>query len=160
MLGGWSACSAVAMPMSEIKRVRFPRPVVIAGQRSAWPKGNPGQGRRKGGHNLVTTLIKEALLIAAAESGQDGKGKGGLVGYLLWLSRSQPASFANLLGKVLPMQIASADDTPFDVDMTVEQVRERLAARGIAVEGIFDPPAEQLSLPHLPSRGGNGKLDS
>jgi hypothetical protein len=42
--------------------------------------------------------------------GEDQRGRGGLQGYLVFLAKTDPKSFAGLLGKVLPMQITGKDD--------------------------------------------------
>ena len=67
-------------------------------------------GRRKGSRNKVTGLLKTAILEAAAIVGSDGKGKDGLVGYCRFLACNEPRAFAQLLGKVLPLQVTGDDD--------------------------------------------------
>src|SRR5665213_2158251 len=67
---------------------------------------NAGQGRPKGALNKTTSLLKEAILLAAEQRGSDGLGKDGLTGYCQFLADEQPRAFAQLLGKVLPMQVA------------------------------------------------------
>lgn len=67
---------------------------------------NAGKGRIKGTPNKTTRTLKEAILAAAEACGEDGKGKGSLVGYLTGLARRDNKAFASLLGKVLPMTIS------------------------------------------------------
>jgi hypothetical protein len=74
--------------------------------------GNPGPGRPKGAPNKTTALLKEAIIRAAEAAGEDGRGKGKLTGYCTFLAKSEPKAFAQLLGKVLPMQIAGDDGGP------------------------------------------------
>mgnify|MGYP001140226800 CR=1 FL=1 len=62
-------------------------------------------GRKKGTPNKTTALLKDAILLAAEKTGQDGKGKGGLIGYCRFLAANEPKAFAQLMGKVLPTQI-------------------------------------------------------
>lgn len=64
-----------------------------------------GRGRKKGEVNKTTRVLKEAILLAAQETGQDGKGKGGLTGYCRFLAAKEPKAFATLLGRVLPLQV-------------------------------------------------------
>jgi hypothetical protein len=64
-----------------------------------------GMGRRKGSVNKTTAVLKDAILEAAKAVGHDGKGKGGLVGYLKRVAATDTKAFSALLGKVLPMQI-------------------------------------------------------
>jgi hypothetical protein len=67
---------------------------------------NAGQGRPKGALNKTTSILKDAILMAAEQRGSDGLGKDGLAGYCQFLADKQPRAFAQLLGKVLPMQVA------------------------------------------------------
>jgi hypothetical protein len=46
-------------------------------------------------------LIKDPVLMAAEQVGEDGRGKGGLVGYFMRLAVRYPRVFANLLARVL-----------------------------------------------------------
>lgn len=62
-------------------------------------------GRQAGTPNKTTALLKEAILKAAEAVGSDGNGKGKLTGYCTFLAREEPKAFAQLLGKVLPMQV-------------------------------------------------------
>lgn len=64
-----------------------------------------GPGRPKGVPNKTTTLLKDAIILAAEKHGQDGKGKDKLVGYCRMLAADEPKAFATLLGRVLPMHI-------------------------------------------------------
>jgi len=71
---------------------------------------NAGKGKKPGTPNRTTKVLKEAILLAAEQHGEDGKGKEGLTGYLKRLAAKEPKSFATLLGKVLPMQITGPND--------------------------------------------------
>lgn len=62
-------------------------------------------GRKKGTPNKTTALLKDAIIMAAELTGNDGAGKDGLVGYCQYLAKEEPKSFATLMGRVLPMQI-------------------------------------------------------
>lgn len=68
-----------------------------------------GPGRPKGSHNKTTTTLKEAILLAAESVGQDGKGQGGLIGYLQRVAMEDVKAFASLLGRVLPLQVTGAE---------------------------------------------------
>ena len=95
---------------------------------------NAGKGRRKGSPNKTTGALKEAILLAAEDVGEDAKGKGGLQGYLRKLAAVDTRSFASLLGKVLPIQ-AAMDVTHAYRDMSDEELdREIQRARKAAGE--------------------------
>lgn len=91
-------------------------------------------GRPKGVPNKTTTLLKDALLIAAEETGSDTKGKEGLVGYLKAQAVNEPVAFMSMLGKVLPLQITGAGGGP--VELSVSGLMERIAQHG---KRIVDP---------------------
>lgn len=76
-----------------------------------------GKGRPAGALNKTTALLKDAILLAAKQSGQDTKGKGGLVGYLRRVADNDVKAFASLLGRVLPMQITGEGDGPLVVNI-------------------------------------------
>ena len=75
--------------------------------------------------------------MAAEQVGEDGKGKDGLVGYLRKIARTQPKTYAALLGRLLPYQIT--ESPPEEVAYrSVEEVHEELRQRGILVDRIYN----------------------
>jgi len=102
-------------------------------------KGNPG--KPKGAKNKFGVKLKEAILEAAERSGRDGKGKDGAVGYLVWLSRSEPAVFGRMLEKVMPLQIDVKDKTD---RLTPAEAIERLRERGLPVPSSLTSLAESV----------------
>ena len=76
---------------------------------------NAGKGRKKGVPNKTTATLKEAILLAAEQVGENGAGKDGLVGYLRTVAATDVKAFASLLGKVLPMQVTGEDGGPLQV---------------------------------------------
>lgn len=64
-----------------------------------------GPGRPRGVPNKTTRMVKEAILLAAEIVGADGKGKDGLVGYLVASARTERKTFLGLIGRVLPTQV-------------------------------------------------------
>ena len=77
-------------------------------------RGTKTGGRKKGTPNKTTALLKDAILVAAANAGKEG----GLEGYLTCQAVLNPGPFMALLGKVLPMQIGGDEDQP--VKMVIE----------------------------------------
>lgn len=83
-------------------------------------KGTPGPGRPKGSANKTTALLKDAILMAAEEVGEDGAGKDGLVGYLRQVAKEDVKAFSGLLGKVLPLTI----NAQIDVEHSTKEQRD------------------------------------
>jgi hypothetical protein len=97
------------------------------------------QGRKPGVPNKTTQKLKEAILIAAELSGENGRGKNGLIGYLVMLSRKEKRSFAGLLGRVLPHTVNGGVEHVHRLLRSPEEIRAELTARGIPVpERLID----------------------
>lgn len=95
-------------------------------------KGNPGKPR--GRLTAMKFRVKEAVLEAAERSGRDGKGRDGMVGYLVWLSRTEPGVFGRMLEKIMPTQVELSDRTTM---LTPSEAAERLRLRGIPVPPLL-----------------------
>jgi hypothetical protein len=65
-------------------------------------------GRPKGSLNKVTVALKEAILAAGEEVGNELDGNG-LTSYLKTLARENSSAYAGLLGKVLPSTLQMSD---------------------------------------------------
>jgi hypothetical protein len=61
-------------------------------------------GRRPGSQNKFTRALKDLILGALAEVGDQA--------YLVQQTRENPATFLALVGKVLPLQVKAAGDDP------------------------------------------------
>ena len=71
-------------------------------------KGDGRGGRPKGAQNKTTRMLREAIILAA-ENSKHSKGDG-LVGYLRFLANEKPEVFAQLLGKLLPLQVKAKNE--------------------------------------------------
>lgn len=71
--------------------------------------GNAGKGRPKGSRNKATAALKDAILKALDEEGG--------VKYLRTLATEHPPAFAQLLGKILPMQVSGEGGGPLTVQV-------------------------------------------
>jgi hypothetical protein len=78
--------------------------------------------------------VKEAIINACSRHGQDGKGKGGLEGYLFRLARDEPKTMGMLLRAVLPTQIAVERVEPLEPYTSFEELQEQLAQVGFVLE--------------------------
>jgi hypothetical protein len=103
---------------------------------------HPNAGRPKGAKNVMTRVLKDAILLAAAES-QHSKG-GGLAGYLTYIADERPDLFVRLLAKLLPLQEKERAQTAREPDRrvrpaayrTAEEVHAAPIARGISVPKV------------------------
>ncbi len=69
-------------------------------------KGERRGGRKKGTPNKVPRALKESILMAAERLGEDGRGKGGLVGYMCCVAKNQPRAFVRLVCRILKTEKA------------------------------------------------------
>ena len=92
------------------------------------------RGRPKGALNYFTRDVKEAIINACNRHGQDGKGKGGLEGYLFRLARDEPKTMAMLLRAVLPTQITLERVEPPEPQISFEELQQQLAQLGFVLE--------------------------
>ena len=97
-------------------------------------KGERFGGREKGQANKTTRILKDCILMAGEASGSDGKGKDGLVGYLTWLSRREPAVYGRLLERILPLQLTGKDGGPMQFEYrNKSDLVARFKERGLPV---------------------------
>ncbi len=64
-----------------------------------------GRGRKKGSVDRITRDLKRGVLLGAHNCGYDGKGLGGVDGFLLYCAQHHPRHYLALLGKMLPMNL-------------------------------------------------------
>jgi hypothetical protein len=88
-------------------------------------KGAKTGGRKKGAPNKTTAALKDAILNAFNAAGGEA--------YLLTIAKSDPRTFAMLLGRVLPLTLAGDQANPIQVNVGVSWMTETEAkARGWA----------------------------
>jgi hypothetical protein len=105
-------------------------------------KGKTGASR-KGKPNRMTRVLKEAMIMAAERIGENGRGRGGLVGYLQAQAREYPRTYLQVLAKLLPL----------DMQITALQLQLQANANGgamlplpevINIEEIRSMPTDDL----------------
>lgn len=107
-------------------------------------KGERPGGRKKGVQNKLTREVKAAIENAFVTLGGEK--------YLVRVGRRQPAVFAQLLGKLLPLQITGKDGDPFKADVNVRHVGSEAA-----LQRASELLARALA---MGSPGANQKADS
>jgi len=96
-------------------------------QRGRFVAGNSGRPR---GPNRVHHTIREAIVLAPEELGSDGRGAGGLLGFLKMVARKDLGSIVGLLSRCVPLSIAPVEEEE-ETYRSVEEVEAELAAAGI-----------------------------
>ena len=64
-------------------------------------------GGPPGTPNKVSRTLRECVLMAGEIVGSDGKGRDGLLDYLVRIARRDPKTFCGLLGRLLPVDLRS-----------------------------------------------------
>jgi len=147
-----------------MKRIRPPEPRAITKQEAqrkavkmaretkdgevAFVKGGvkpAGSGRVKGQTNKHSRILKEMVFDAMALVGEDGRGKGGGVGYLANVAKKHPDLYIQLLLKIIPYSLSGAGGGPVQVSYTnIEEITLRLKERGLpAPDNLLAPPRRQ-----------------
>src|SRR5262249_52948265 len=94
------------------------------------------RGRPKGATNLITRELKEAILGGAADCGEDGKGKGGLRGYLKRVAIEDTKTMGMLLRAILPANV-KVEVTEQKTYPSLDEVKARLAQLGIPTDNVY-----------------------
>lgn len=116
------------VPIKQEKRGRFGKP------------GIPNPGKPRGAISKHTRLLKDAIMLAAELEGQDGEGKGKLVGFMRKVAQEDLRAFCMLLSRVIPLQVETKSMEPEQKRTTyksVEDVQRELASRGVSLELMF-----------------------
>ena len=110
----------------------------------SYPRG--ADRRKEAVPNKGTPNLVEAIISAAAQVGEDGLGKGGLVGYFVRIARTEPKLFANLLVRLIPYQSPFEEEPSEPEYRTREEIEEELRSMGVSVK-IFDDEPELTESP-------------
>ena len=94
------------------------------------------RGRPPGATNLMTREVREAIIIAFSELGEDLRGKGGLVGFIKRIGRTDLKTSANLLCATMPRQVTIKEKKEI-VYQSADEVRAELKRAGIPVDSLF-----------------------
>jgi hypothetical protein len=143
------------MKRAKLKK-KFSSPEAEA--RSVAIRFKPGNsGRPVGCRPLLNRSLKEIILEAGARLGSNGRGKDGLIGFIMSVGRKHPTHLLALIGKVLPVEL----EAPVDENKryrSVEEVMAEMKSRGLPVERIFAPPPGCGGEPALPP-SSNGRVN-
>jgi hypothetical protein len=105
---------------------------------------HPNAGRPKGAKNVMTRVLKDAIVLAAAESQHAKDNGGGLVGYLTYIADTRPDIFARLLAKLLPLQEKERARTAKQPDKPVGPAAYRAAAKVRAAPIVRGVPVRKV----------------
>ena len=99
---------------------------------------HPNAGRRAGTPNVATRLVREAIIEAAVQHGDDGRGRDGLIGCCKYICRENPGAFAGLLAKVLPAQARLQHDKTVTVALEdLKLVAKEMKELGLSPERLL-----------------------
>ena len=110
---------------------------------------HPRAGRPKGAKNVMTRVLKDAILLAAEESEHAKNNGDGLVGYLIHIADTRPDIFARLLGRVMmlqekkrakPAMYGPAAAAEFEARLIAQGIRFPSANEGTQSSNVIDGP--------------------
>jgi hypothetical protein len=83
--------------------------------------------------------LREAILIALEQVGEDGRGRNGVVGFFYRLSIKHPRAYARLFCRAAPLEMAGSTEPAEEPKYrTVEEIREDLHKRGLPDSAFYD----------------------
>ena len=94
------------------------------------------RGRPPGATNLMTRELKEAILGGCSDCGADGKGKGGLRGYMRKLAMEDKKTMGMLLRAILPADV-KVEVTEQKTYQSLDEVKAKLAELGIPTDVVY-----------------------
>jgi hypothetical protein len=77
--------------------------------------------------------LRDGIIAAATQLGEDGKGKDGLIGYLKMIAVKQPAQFTQLLGRLLPYELSGPNGGPVQFAQLDPAQLQALSLKELAV---------------------------
>jgi hypothetical protein len=98
------------------------------------PKRLPG--RPKGATNLMTRELKEAILGGCSDVGENGKGKGGLRGYMRRMAKQDTKTMGTLLRAILPTEVTVEEKQDWAYQ-TIEEAKAELERLGIPSREVY-----------------------
>lgn len=105
---------------------------------------NAGIGKAPGTPNKTTRLLKDAILLAAEQVGEDGEGKDGLLGYLKTSAQKERKAFLGLLGKVLPLRLTGPTGSgPVLTGNAADLTDDQLAAIAAGADAYEQTPEDE-----------------
>ena len=105
---------------------------------------HPNAGRPKGAKNVMTRVLKDAIVLAAEESRHAKDNGGRLVGYFIYLANERPDLFVRLLAKLLPLQEKERAQTAKQPGKPVKPAAYRTAAEARAAPIARGIPVRQV----------------
>jgi hypothetical protein len=114
-------------PELESPRAHF-RKVVNGGGNKRLRRGG---GRAKGKPNHTTRLAREAIVEGLSLYGENGKGKNGMVGFVLAAIRKDIRNGVSMLGMICPKQVDAVITRTDVVYKTIAELDSDLAKRGL-----------------------------
>ena len=117
--------------------------------------GNSGRPR---GPNRVNRTLREAIILAAAEHGFDGRGSGDLPGFLRMVIERDLKTFCGLLARCIPIDVHSKAEEPEQVFRSSEELHQALEERGIG-SGMLEILAERMAERERAKANGGGPFN-
>ncbi|MFY9768607.1 MAG: hypothetical protein WBG18_12215 [Xanthobacteraceae bacterium] len=99
-------------------------------------------GRQKGTPNRFNRDLLQAIVQAADQVGSDGKGKGGVDGYLQMLAGKKEGYFVGLFRQAVQKQVTATEPENEVVYSTEQDFRQALLDRGVHPTLLPPPPRD------------------
>ena len=116
------------------------------------PGNSGGQPPRL--QNRISRTLRECVLMADEIVRSDGKGRDGLLDYLVRIARRDPKTFCGLLGRLLPVDLHTKAAEPERTFRTIEEVHTEMLQRGMNADYVHHL-ADIIADPSKANGGGS-----
>lgn len=99
-------------------------------------------GRKSGAKNLIPASMKEAFKVALTLSGNDTRGKGGMIGYFKRICDDYPELATRMIEKIMPSQMEIIKVSPLDERAMNGLTDEQIEMLKTIYESIGKKPLE------------------
>ena len=106
-----------------------------------------GPGRPPGTPNRTPAAAVQAVFDGLSKYGEDGKGKGGLAGFVFYLAKTEPKTAGALLARIMPQNIKVGVDPNSAMGQLMAAVSARMQQEKARVQQPQQPNPTQLQLP-------------
>ena len=121
--------------------------------------GTNNQPARRRSKNRIPLDVKAGVIEGLAAHGEDGEGKGGFPGFVLYLARKHPKSAARLAERLLPPSVVVANNSSSGGHIHTVNIVSIPSGVHLSQEELARLNQPQLTIDHAPQLEDSGDVE-